>query len=101
MQKVLIIQQNGAGERKAHGIKRFGKDKFEVEVIDIETDLPPIIDDGFEYLPDKIDADIVLDFLKHPDLSEDLADLCGKQDIPVVISGKKGTRMVYVVNSDE
>ena len=89
MQKVLIIQQNGAGERKAHGIKRFGKDKFEVEVIDIETDLPLIIDDGFEYLPDKIEADIVLDFLKHPDLSEDLADLCGKQDIPVVISGKK------------
>ena len=89
MQKVLIIQQNGAGERKADGINRFGKDRFEVKIIDIETDLPAIIDDGFGYLPDKIDADIVLDFLKHPDLSEDLADLCGQQDIPVVITGKK------------
>jgi hypothetical protein len=89
MQKILIIQQNGAGEKKAQGIKRFGKDRFEVEIIDIDTDLPAVIDDGFEYLPDTIDADVVLDFLKHPDLSEDLADLCGKQDIPVVSTGKK------------
>ncbi len=92
MQKILIIQQNGAGERKAEGIKRFGKDKFDIEIIDIETNLPPVIDDGFEYLPEKINADIVLDFLKHPDLSEDLADLCGKDDIPVVMSGKKITK---------
>ena len=92
MQNILIIQQNGAGERKAHGIERFGKDRFNVEVIDIETDLPTIIDDGFEYLPEKIDADLVLDFLKHPDLSEDLAVLCGKQEIPVVITGKKITK---------
>ena len=92
MQKILIIQQNGAGERKAQGIKRFGKDKFDVETIDVETDLPAIIDDGFEYLPEKIDADIVLDFLKHPDLSEDLSILCEKQGVPVVITGKKITR---------
>ena len=92
MQNILIIQQNDAGERKAHGIKRFGKDRFNVEVIDIETDLPTIIDDGFEYLPEKIDADLVLDFLKHPDLSEDLAVLCEKQEVPVVITGKKITK---------
>ena len=89
MQKILIIQQNGAGERKASGIKRFGKDKFVVKIFDVQTDLPEIIDDGFEYLPDKIDADLVLDFLKHPDLSEDLAVLCDKQNIPVISSGKK------------
>ncbi len=92
MQKILIIQQNGAGERKAEGIKRFGKDKFSIEIIDIENNLPPIIDDGFEYLPDKIEADVVLDFLKHPDLAEDLVDLCGRQDIPVISSGKKITK---------
>jgi hypothetical protein len=92
MQKILIIQQNGAGERKAQGIKRFGQDKFDVNIIDIEANLPPVIDDGFEFLPDRIDADIVLDFLKHPDLSEDLADLCAKQNISVVMSGKKITK---------
>ncbi len=92
MQKVLIVQQNKAGERKAEGIKRFGKDRFAIEIIDIETNLPTIIDDGFEYLPEKIDADIVLDFLKHPDLSEDLAVLCERQEVSVVITGKKVTK---------
>ena len=92
MQKIVIFQQNGAGQRKAGGIKRFGKDKFDVEVIDIETDLPPVLDDGFEYLPDKIDADLVLDFLKHPDLAEDLASLCEKSGVPMVSSGKKITK---------
>ena len=89
MQKIVIVQQNGAGELKAHGIKRFGKDRFDVKVIDIRTDLPEMIDDGFEYLPEKIDADLVLNFLKHPDLSEDLTTLCEKQKIPVISSGKK------------
>ncbi len=92
MQKILIIEQNKAGMRKAAGIKRFGKDRFSVKVIDIESDLPPIIDDGFEYLPEDIDADVVLDFLKHPDLSEDLADLCKEKGVPVIMSGKKITR---------
>ncbi len=92
MQKIVVVQQNGAGERKANGIKRFGKDRFDVKVIDVQTDLPAIIDNGFKYLPDRIDADLVLDFLKHPDLSEDLTALCGKQKIPVISSGKKITR---------
>lgn len=92
MQKILIIQQNGAGERKASGIKKLGKDKFDVKVIDIESDLSELIDDGSEYLPDRIDADLVLNFLKHPDLSEDLAALCEKHNIPMVSSGKKIAR---------
>ncbi len=89
MQKIVIVQQNGAGERKAQGIERLRKDKFDVKVIDIQTDLPEMIDDGFEYLPKEIDADLVLNFLKHPDLSEDLASLCKEKNIPIVSSGKK------------
>ena len=34
-------------------------------------------------------ADLVLDFLKHPDLSNDLIAMCGERKIPVVASGKK------------
>jgi hypothetical protein len=89
MQKIVIVQQNGSGERKAQGITRLGKDRFDVKVIDIQSDLPELIDDGSEYLPDTIDADLVLNFLKHPDLSEDLAALCSKLNIPIVSSGKK------------
>ncbi len=32
---------------------------------------------------------LVLDYLKHPDLSQDLAALCRKKGIPVIASGKK------------
>ena len=39
--------------------------------------------------PEDISADIVLDFLKHPDLSHELAVICRKKRIPVVSSGKK------------
>ncbi len=92
MQKIVIFQQNGAGERKASGIKRFGRDKFDVKVINIASDLPEIVDDGFEYLPDKIDADLVLDFIKHPDVAYDLVSLCDQFNIPVLSSGKKITK---------
>ena len=39
--------------------------------------------------PDDISCDLVLDFLRHNDLSTDLADLCFKKDIPIIASGKK------------
>jgi hypothetical protein len=41
------------------------------------------------YLPQTVEADLVLDFLRHPDLSLALAHLCLDQGIPVVASGKK------------
>ena len=37
----------------------------------------------------QIEADLVLDFLGHPDLSMDLGHLCTTLGIPVVASGKK------------
>ena len=40
-------------------------------------------------VPSRIEADLVLDYLKHPDLSEDLAQLCRRRNIPVIASGKK------------
>ena len=60
-----------------------------LEVISINDTLPPLVEDTSAYLPHKIRADLVLDFLKHPDLSHDLADLCRNQDIPLIASGKK------------
>ena len=41
------------------------------------------------YLPSELNADLVLDFLRHPDLGEDLARLCAARGIPVVASGRK------------
>lgn len=88
-QKILVFQQNGSGEKKIAGIGKYGGGRFELEIISIDATLPAVIDDGAEYLPREIRADLVLDFLKHPDLSHDLAQMCRERKIPVVASGKK------------
>jgi hypothetical protein len=88
-QRILVIQQNGSGESKIRGIRKYGKNIFVIETISIDESLPPIIDNTSDYLPKDIQADLVLDFLKHPDLSHDLAVFCSKREIPVVASGKK------------
>lgn len=92
MQKILIFQQNGSGRAKIEGIKEFGRGRFVIETIDIDASLPPVLDDTSPYLPETLDADLVMDFLKHRDLSEDLSILCEKLGIPVIASGKKLTR---------
>lgn len=89
MQKIMVFQQNGSGKSKIEGINKFGDKQFKLTTFDIDGPLPPVIDDTSQYLPDTIDADLVLDFLKHRDLSDDLSVLCKKLDIPVVASGKK------------
>jgi hypothetical protein len=88
-QIILVIQQGKRGESKIAGIHKYGKDRFEIRTVSIETFLPPVIDNAYKYLPDKIEADLVLDFTKHPDLTHDLAILCSKHNIPVIASGKK------------
>ena len=88
-QRILVFQQNGSGEKKIRGIKKYAKDIFIIETISIDELLPPILDNTSEYLPEDIQADLVLDFLKHPDLSHDLAAACARSKIPVVASGKK------------
>lgn len=92
IQKIVVFQQNGSATSKIAGIKRFGGGRFTLEIINIEKNLPNIIEESSQYLPDKIDADLVLDYLKHPDLSTDLAILCQRFGIPVVASGKKITQ---------
>jgi hypothetical protein len=88
-QEILVFQQNGSGESKIRGILKYSENLFRLKKISIDEALPPVIDNSTKYLPDNIRADIVLDFLKHPDLSYDLAVMCRDRNIPVVISGKK------------
>lgn len=91
MQKIVVFQQNGSGKSKIEGINKFGDKQFKIETYDIDGPLPELIDDTSEYLPDTIDADLVLDYLKHRDLSDDLSLLCERFNIPVIASGKKIT----------
>jgi hypothetical protein len=89
VQKILVFQQNGSGDKKIEGVRRYGNNCFSLEIISIDAHLPTVIDDTKEYIPRDIEADLVLDYLKHPDLSYDLAVVCRDRKIPVVASGKK------------
>lgn len=88
-QKIAVFQQDGSGEKKIRGIEKYGKGLFHVEILSIEGAQSPVIDDTTGFLPSDLDTDLVLDFLKHPDLSHDLTLLCRTRKIPVVASGKK------------
>ncbi len=90
-QRLLVVQQNGSGEAKIAGLRKYGGDLFEIEVWNVDVLLPPFLEDGRDYLPKDFSCDLVLDFLCHYDLSTDLAAICAKKEIPVVASGKKLT----------
>ena len=89
IQNILVFQQNGSGDKKIEGVRQYGNNCFSLEVVSIDAHLPVVIDDTKEYIPRDIEADLVLDYLKHPDLSHDLAVVCRDKKIPVVASGKK------------
>lgn len=84
-----MFQQHGSGERKIEAVRRYGSDIITLEIFSIDAELPEIIDDSSIHLPAEIDADLVLDYLVHGDLSLDLARICAEQQIPIVASGKK------------
>ena len=88
-QKIVVFEQNGSGQSKIAGIRKFGGDRYDIETFSIDTPLPTVVDDGRDYLPRTIEADLVLDYLKHPDLCHDLAVLCRDLGIPIVASRKK------------
>ncbi len=88
-QRVVVFQQNGSGERKIAGVRQYGADLIAVSVVSIDGPLPAVIDDTDSYLPRRIEADLVLDFLTHYDLSTDLVKQCARDQIPVISSGKK------------
>ncbi|SPD75314.1 conserved hypothetical protein [uncultured Desulfobacterium sp.] len=88
-QKILVFQQNDSGESKIRGVRKYGKDHFSLEIISIDTPLSQIIDEPQSYLPLDFNVDLVLDYLRHPDLSCALAQICAEKNITIVASGKK------------
>lgn len=88
-QRLMVFQQNGSGKLKIEGLRKYGREFYQLDIVDIDMTLPLVLDDTSEYLPTDIDCDLVLDFLRHNDLSTDLAAMCVKKKIPLIASGKK------------
>lgn len=89
MFRIVVFEERGSGEKKIQGITEHGNSLEISRRFNIETPLPDFIDEPEQYIDDDFQADLVLDFLKHPDLSAHLARVCGKKNIPVIASGKK------------
>ena len=87
--KLAVFEEHGSGEKKIQGISEHGTGLEISRRYNIEESLPELVDDTERYIPEDFSADLVLDFLKHPDLSSYLVQVCRKKNIPVVASGKR------------
>ena len=86
---IVVFEEHGSGEKKIQGITRHGTGLEISKRFNIEESLPEIVDEPERYISEDFSADLVLDFLHHPDLSNHLAQVCHKKNIPVIASGKK------------
>lgn len=89
MFKIVVFEEHGSGEKKYQGIKQHGTGLEIIRRYNIEESLPDFVDEPEQFIPEDFEADLVLDFLKHPDLSSHLSQVCKKKKIPVIASGKK------------
>jgi hypothetical protein len=88
-QAILVFQQSGSALAKISGITRHGAEELVLTIISIDVALPAIVDDASEYIPADLEASLVLDYLRHPDLSDELARVCSAHGVPLIASGKK------------
>ncbi len=89
LQRIMVFQERGSGEKKIAGIEEYAPGRFELEVVSIDEPLPAMIDEPEDYLPGELKADLVLGFLRHPDLAAELLKRCREAEIPFVASAKK------------
>ena len=87
--KIVVFEQNGSGQKKIAGINEYGRGMEITMIVNIRDTLPEFVDNPAEYISGDFHADVVLDYLIHPDLSDYLVNICTGKKIPVISSGKK------------
>lgn len=87
---IVVFQQYGSAEKKTEGIMEYGEGIAITAEYSIDESLPEVVDNPEKYVRDDFSGDLVLNFLKHPDLSDYLVELCEQKRIPVVTTGKPG-----------
>ncbi len=88
---IIVFQQQNSGELKVEGVQRYGEGITIRKTVSINQYLPDFIEDPEEFIDADFTADLVLNFLKHPDLIDYLMRLCKKKGIELVSAGKKGS----------
>lgn len=87
--QIIVFQQAGSGQSKIAGIQTFGTAINFAQIYDIDRALPEFIDDPENYISADFSGDLVLSFLKHPDLIDHLVSICRQKKIPIIAAGKK------------
>lgn len=87
--RIVVFQQHESGEKKIKGLKDYGKGVEIARVVNINDSFPELIDEPENYISADFSADLVLCFIKHPDLSEYLVRICRDKGIPVIASGTR------------
>lgn len=87
---IFVFQQGGSGDHKIEGVRRHGAGMEISGMVSIDGVLPDFIEDPEEIIGDDFTADLVLNYLQHPDLVAYLIQLCEQKGIPIVSAGKKG-----------
>lgn len=95
--EIVVFQQAGSGKSKIAGIKEFGRNIRLSTIFDITQSLPEFIDEPEQYISDNFSGDLVLSFLKHPDLIDYLVTVCNQKKIPIIAAGKKNTSAITPV----
>lgn len=86
---ILVFEQNNSGKRKIEGIREFGHPGDSIALRAIDGYLSEFVDEPEEYIDADFHADLVLNYLVHPDLSQYLIQICKEKNIPVIASGQK------------
>lgn len=87
--RISVIQEGDSGAQKISGIEAYGHHLEIVEIITVPSGLPPLVDAPEVYVPEHLAGELVLSFIKHPDLLDHLAAICERQQIPLIASGRK------------
>jgi hypothetical protein len=86
--RLVVFEEAGSGKYKVAGIEAYGRNITIERVYDIPSGLPEIIDEPEEFIPADFEGDLILNFLRHPDLSEYLVKICKTKGLPVIASGQ-------------
>ncbi len=88
---IVVFQEKKSAEAKIAGVRRYGKGIVLQKVVSIDAQLSDFIDDPEDYISDLWNADLVLNYLKHPDLVDHLIMLCREQGVVVISPGIGGS----------
>ena len=86
---IVVFEYRNSGKKKIEGIRRYGKNVKITATFNIIEPLPDFIDEPEKFINTNFEADLVLCFLKHPDLCQYLAKVCQQKKIPMIASGTK------------